>query len=39
MALGLSLAGVMRDERRLLAAIMLAISGAITLYFMWITVS
>jgi len=35
LALGFSAAGVMRDERRLYAAVMLAISGAITLYILW----
>ena len=32
LALGLSVAGVIRDERKLYAVIVLLISGAITLY-------
>ncbi|MEN6333985.1 MAG: hypothetical protein ABFE01_06960 [Phycisphaerales bacterium] len=35
LALAFSVVGVLRDERKLYAAIMLAISGAITLYFLW----
>lgn len=38
LALVFSIVGVLRDERKLYAAIMLVISGAITLYSLWATV-
>jgi hypothetical protein len=35
LALAFSIVGVIRDERKLYAAIMLVISGAITLHLLW----
>jgi hypothetical protein len=37
LALGFSIAGVLRDQRKLYAWLVLVISGAITLYFLFAT--
>jgi len=36
LALGCSVAGVIRDERKFYAAVMLVISGAMTVVILWI---
>ena len=35
LAAALSIAGIIRDERKRYAVVMLAVSGVITLYFLW----
>ncbi len=37
LALGFSIVGIMRDGRRLYAAIMLLISAALTFWSLWVT--